>query len=173
MVANGIISLPSSQFIYVTAGFFVPSGQLSLLLIVVFGTAGNFLGNVILYELSRRKGIKYIARWKGFSEKKIMGLHTAFERRGPLIIIIGKFLPGIKVLVPAVAGIAHMNRVLYSCIIATTSMLWALGLTYFGVYFGKNYNSGTFGWSTALLLCIAAIAMYIFIRYVKKLSAVK
>ncbi len=173
MVTNGIISLPSSQFIYVTAGFIVPSGQLSFLAIIIAGTIGNTLGNIILYEISRRKGLKYVSKWKGFSEEKITKLHIAFERKGMLIIILGKFLPGIKVFVPVVAGIASMNRVMYAIIIAITSFFWALALTYFGYYFGKNHSNGTFGWSTLIAMIIAAAAIYIFIKYVKKLSVEK
>jgi membrane protein DedA with SNARE-associated domain len=170
MVTNGIISLPSSQFIYVTAGFFVPSGQLSFLPIIIAGTIGNILGNIILYEISRKKGMKYVARWKGFSEVKITKLHRAFERKGIIIICLGKFLPGIKVFVPVVAGIASMHRTGYAVIIAITSFLWALGLTYFGFYFGENYEDGTFGLYSVILLAIAAVAIYVFYKYVKSLS---
>ncbi len=170
MVTNGIISLPSSQFIYVTAGFFVPTGQLSFLLIVIIGTIGNTIGNVILYEISRRKGLEYVTRWRGFSEEKIIKLHCAFKRRGSVIIFIGKFLPGVKVFVPVVAGLACMNRTLYTVIIAVTSFLWASGLTYFGVYFGKNYSDGTFGWYSFALIILAIGAIYIFIKYVQSIS---
>lgn len=170
MVTNGIVSLPSSQFIYVTAGFFVPTGQLSFLLIVIVGTIGNTIGNVILYEISRRKGLKYITRWRGFSEERIMKLQCAFKRRGSVIIFIGKFLPGVKVFVPVVAGVASMNRMLYAVIIALTSFLWALGLTYFGVYFGRNYNNGTFGWYSFALIILAIVAVYLFHKYVQSIS---
>lgn len=169
MVTNGIVSLPSSQFIYVTAGFLVHSGKLEFLPIVIIGTIGNMIGNAILYEVSCRKGLKYVTRWRGFSEERIMKLQRAFKRRGPIMIFIGKFLPGVKVFVPVVAGIACMNRMLYSVIIAVTSFLWALGLTYFGVYFGKNYGDGTFGWYSVALILLAAIAIYAFHKYVQSI----
>ena len=169
MITNGIISLPSSQFIYVTAGFFVPSGELAFLPIVFTGTLGNLLGNITLYEVSRRKGLKYVIRWKGFSEKRIIKLQRAFDQRGTLIIFIGKFLPGVKVFIPVVAGIAYMNRTLYIVIIAVTSFLWALGLTYFGVYFGKNYNNGTFGWTSFALVILMIIAIYVFYKYIQSI----
>lgn len=170
MVTNGIISLPSSQFIYVTAGFFVPTGQLSFLLIVIAGTFGNTIGNVVLYEISCRKGLKYVTRWRGFSEERIIKLQCAFKRRGSVILFIGKFLPGVKVLVPVVAGIACMNRVSYAVIITVTSFVWAMGLTYFGVYFGRSYSNGTFGWSSFTLAILAIVAIYLFHKYVQSIS---
>lgn len=170
MVTNGIVSLPSSQFIYVTAGFLVPLGRLEFLPIVIIGTIGNTIGNAFLYEVSCRKGLKHVARWKGFSEERIIRLHCAFKRRGSVIIFIGKFLPGVKVFVPVIAGIACMNRVLYTTIIVITSFLWALGLTYFGVYFGKNYGDGTFGWYSFALIVLAIVAIYVFHKYVQSIS---
>ena len=170
MVTNGIVSLPSSQFVYVVAGFFVPSGQLDFFLIVIVGTIGNTIGNVILYEVSRSKGLKYVIRWRMFREEKIARLHLAFERRGVVIITIGKFLPGVKVIVPVVAGIARMHRVAYVVIITITSLLWAMGLTYVGVYFGRSYHGGAFGWTSAALIALAIIAIYVFHRYVKSIT---
>jgi membrane protein DedA with SNARE-associated domain len=170
MVTNGIVSLPSSQFVYVTAGFFAPTTDLSVLFIATAGTIGNVIGNVILYEVSRSKGLVYVTGWRGFSEEKIIKLRVAFDCRGPIIIFIGKFLPGVKVVVPVVAGIAEMNRVLYFSIITTTSFLWALGLTYFGFYFGKNYGNGTFGWYSAILIILAGGAIYVFCKYVASIQ---
>ncbi len=170
MVTNGIVSLPSSQFIYVTAGFLVSSGKLEFLPIVIVGTIGNTIGNVILYEVSRRKGLKYVTRWRMFHEEKIMKLQRAFKRRGSVIIFIGKFLPGVKVVIPVVAGIAIMNRLMYIVIIKVTSLLWAVGLTYFGVYLGGNTGNGMFGWYSFALILLAILAIYAFCRYVKSLS---
>ncbi len=173
MITNGIVSLPSSQFIYVTAGFFVPTGDLAFFPIVIFGTIGNFVGNVILYELSYRRGLKYISSFRGFSEERILKLERAFERRGLVIIFLGKFLPGVKVFVPVVAGIARMNRIVYAVIIVVTSFLWAVGLTYFGVMFGKNFETGTFGWYSIALILLSILAIYIFHKYVESVSLLK
>ena len=171
MITNGIVSLPSSQFVYVTAGLFVPSGQLSFLSIVLAGTMGNVIGNVILYEVSYRKGLKRVARSRYFPEERVVKLQRAFEQRGAFIVFIGKFLPGVKVLVPVVSGIARMNLMLYVAIITITSFLWACGLTYFGVYFGKNYDNGTFGWYGIALVLLAIVAIYVFHKYVDSISA--
>lgn len=171
MVANGIVSLPPSQFIYVPVGIFVASGHLEFLPAVMIGAIGNDFGNVILYEASRRKGMKYIPRWQMFSEEKIRKLHIAFQRRGSVIIFIGKFLPGVKVIVPVVAGIASMHRLAYIVIIFVTSLLWAIGLTSFGFYFGRNIGDGKAGtYSSVALVVLACVAIYVFLRYIRKIS---
>ena len=170
MIANGIVSLPSSQFVYVTAGFLVSSGKLEFFPIVIAGTIGNTIGNILLYEATRRKGLDYITRWRMFRKEKILGLECAFRRRGYIIIFIGKFLPGVKVVVPVAAGITKMNRLSYVTIIKVTSFLWAAGLTYFGVYFGRNSRDGTFGFYSIVFVLISIVAIYLFLRYVESLS---
>jgi membrane protein DedA with SNARE-associated domain len=170
VTANGIVSLPSSQFIYVTAGFLVAAEKMELAPVLIAGTLGNTIGNGILYEVSRRRGIGYVTRWRMFPEEKIVSLRRAFDRRGTVIIFVGKFLPGVKVVIPVVAGIAAMNRAWYTAVIAASSFLWALGLTAFGLYFGKNLGDGSFGWWSCLLLALAALAVYAFHRYVKSVS---
>lgn len=170
MITNGIVSLPSSNFIYIIAGFLVATGRLLFVPTVVMGTAGNVIGNIILYEIARRKGQGYITRWRMFPEAKMVKLHRAFERKGTVIIFVGKFLPGVKVFVPAVAGIANMGRGIYVFIISVTSFLWAAGLTYFGVMFGKNFEGGKFGIWSCVLVGFAIIAIYVFHRYVESVS---
>ncbi len=173
MMSNGIMGLPSSPLVYVTAGFFISSTNLSFLLISITGTIGNVLGNILLYEVSRKRGLSYVTRWKGFSQEKIIGLERAFQYRGPIIIFIGKFLPIIKVIVPIIAGIASMNRVLFIAIISLTSFLWALGLVWFGFCFGKNSNNGRIGWYSFLLTIFAIIAIYVFSRYIQRICEKK
>lgn len=170
MVANGIVSLPSSHFIYVTAGFLVPLGELLVFPIVLAGTMGNTVGNIILYEVSRRKGLDYVSRWRWFSKSTITRWHRAFELRGAVIVFIGKFLPGIKVIIPVVAGIGRMTRSWYMAIIWMTSLLWALGLTWFGVYFGSQYADGMFGWYSFGLILLSIVAIYVFHQYVRSLA---
>ncbi|MCC2630808.1 MAG: hypothetical protein K0S38_617 [Candidatus Paceibacter sp.] len=173
MITNGVVSLPSSQFIYVTAGFFIPMGKLELLPVVFVGALGNTVGNIVLYEVSRRKGLMFITRWQMFRDEKIKKLQFAFKQRGSVIIFIGKFLPGVKVVVPVVAGIASMNRIWYATIIMLTSVLWALGLTYFGMYFGRNSGNGRFVWYSSALVLLAIVAIYIFHKYIQRISVEK
>ena len=64
MITNGAVSFPSSQVLYIIAGYFVAQGDLALLPVVVAGTLGNTVGTIILYELTRKYGRTFIARMK-------------------------------------------------------------------------------------------------------------
>ena len=59
MISNGVITLPSSQILYIITGYFIFTGELNFALASLMGALGNTIGNIILYELARKKGLEY------------------------------------------------------------------------------------------------------------------
>lgn len=163
MISNGIISFPSSQLLYLIAGYFVFKGNLNPLLVIFFGGFGNAIGNMILYEISRRKGLKYILKFKIFPEKEIKKVQIAFNKKGIWFLFIAKILPALKVLVPIPAGISKMNRILFFIIVLITSTIWAAMFTSFGYFFGESFD--LFGKYAFILLLIVLIVVSLFMKY--------
>lgn len=174
MISNGIISFPSSQILYIIAGYFVFTGHLNLFLVALVGAAGNTIGNIILYELARNKGISYITRWRIFPVRELKKIQIAFNKKGAWFLFVGKLLPAIKVFIPIPAGIAHMNRLLYVAIIATTSMLWPFPFLAIGYYFGKSANMfGTYAIILALIALVVATLFYKFMNSKEVISEIE
>ena len=171
MISNGVLSFPSSQILYIVTGFFIFKGDLTLALVVLVGAVGNTIGNIILYELSRRKGLKYITKFQMFPEHAIRKVQVAFNKRGTWFLFIGKLVPALKVFVPIPAGIAKMNRVLYTTIIAITSAIWTLPFIAIGFYFGKS--SDVFGKYAIVLAFIALIVIGVFYKYMNSEEIVR
>ena len=171
MISNGIVGFPSSQILYIVAGFFVFTGELDLVLVALVGALGNTIGNIILYELSRRRGLHYIARFKIFPEKEIQKVQVVFNRHGSWFVFVGKLLPAIKVFIPIVAGIGTMNRILYTPVIFISSVLWSLIFITIGFFFGKNAD--LFGYYGVILIFVALIVVGIFYRYMNSAKILK
>ncbi len=171
MIANGIVSFPSSQVLYIIAGYFIFKGNLTISLVVFAGAIGNTIGNVILYEVVRRKGVGFIEAIaiklyqipKEKFERNLAKVQIAFAKKGAWFVFIGKLIPALKVFVPIPAGLAKMNRVLYSIIILISSALWTLPFIAIGYYFGKS--SDMFGKYAATLIIIALIVVYVLYKY--------
>lgn len=163
MIGNGVVSFPSSQILYIIAGYFVFTGHLNLPTVVIAGALGNTIGNIILYELARHKGLAYLTRWKIFPERGVKKVQVAFKKRGAWFLFVGKLLPAIKVFIPIPAGIAHINRALYIAIIAFTSTLWTFPFLAIGYYFGKSAN--VFGAYAVVLAFIALIVATVFYKF--------
>lgn len=163
MIANGVISFPSSQILYIIAGYFVFTGHLNLFLVVVAGALGNTIGNIILYELARSKGLSYLLRWKIFPERELRKVQVAFNKKGVWFLFVGKLIPALKVFIPIPAGIARMNRPLYAAIILVSSSIWPFAFLAIGYYFGKSAH--VFGAYAVVLAFIALIVATVFYKF--------
>lgn len=165
MIGNGAVSFPSSQVLYIIVGYFIAQGNLALIPAVIAGALGNMLGNMILYEIVRRKGVEYITRFKLFPIEVIHRTEAAFRKRGAWFIFVGKLLPAIKVFVPIPAGLGKMHRGLFAGIMFVATSIWVLPFTAVGYFFGKSKD--VFGAYALVLLVIAAVVIFLFYRYLK------
>jgi len=163
MIANGVVSFPSSQILYIIAGYFVFTGHLNLFFVVTAGAIGNTIGNIILYELARSKGLEYLLRWKIFPERELKKVQVAFNKKGAWFLFVGKLIPALKVFIPIPAGIARMNRYLYAGIILVSSSIWPFAFLAIGYYFGKSAH--VFGAYAVVLAFIALIVATVFYRF--------
>jgi len=162
MIANGFVSFPSSQVLYIFVGYLASIGFFNFQLVAIVGALGNTAGNIILYELARSKGLEYITKFKVFPPREVKKVQAVFKRRGAWFLFVGKLLPAIKVFVPIPAGIAKMNRVLYAIIIFVSSYIWALAFLAIGFFFGKS--SDVFGKYAIILSILALFVLFYFYR---------
>lgn len=164
MISNGISMFPSSQFLYMICGYFISTGTLSWPFVMIVGATGNTIGTVILYELTRAKGIEYVLKFKLFPEREIRKVQAAFHKKGLWFLFIGKLLPAIKVFVPIVAGIGKASRVPYTIIMFITSLIWTVPFLSIGYIFGKS--SDVFGVYAVILMFVALVVIALFYRYI-------
>lgn len=162
MTANGLFSFPSSQVLYILVGYFVGTGYLLLIPASLFGAFGNTLGNVLLYEAVRAKGLTYIKRFQMFREEDLERVTILFRKRGLWFLFAGKLLPAIKVFIPIPAGIAKVHRGLFSVIMFFASWAWSFIFIGIGYFFGKGAEL----WRSygILLMIIAGVVVYVFYR---------
>ena len=171
MIANGAISFPSSQVLYIIAGYFIARGDLLLVPVALVGALGNTVGNIILYELARSHGRTFIARMKIFPLRELAKVETAFRKKGAWFIFIGKLLPAIKVFVPIPAGLGKMSRPLFAMLMFVASFIWSLAFIAIGYFFGKS--SDLLGRYAIILAIVAAVVILLFYRYINSTEVVR
>ena len=171
MIANGAVSFPSSQLLYIVAGYFIAQGSLSLIGVALVGALGNTVGNVILYELVRKHGRTFIERIKLFPLRELAKVEHAFKKKGAWFIFIGKLLPAIKVFVPIPAGLGKMHRVLFASLMFVASFIWSLAFISIGYFFGKS--SELFGRYAVILVIVALVVVLLFYRYINSNEIVR
>ncbi len=164
MIANGAVSFPSSQLLYIIAGYFIAQGDLAIIPVALAGALGNTVGNIILYELVRSHGRTFVEKMKLFPMRELAKVEAAFRKKGAWFIFIGKLLPAIKVFIPIPAGLGKMHRGLFAVLMFVASFIWSLGFISIGYFFGKSSNM--FGAYAFILVIIAVIVLFLFYRYI-------
>ena len=177
MSLNGVISFPSSQLLYILAGYFAFQGDLNPIYVILIGALGHSIGNYFLYETSRRKGLKYSIKFVKYlfpfsdAEKEVKKFQIAFKKRSIFFLSIGKMVNPIKLFISIPAGVTKMNRAVFLVIVYITSGIWASIFVGFGYYFGKSYEN--FGFIGAGLLIVALIVMSYFYKLMNSEDVLK
>lgn len=164
MIANGVCNLPSSQFLYIIAGYFVSSGSLLFTPTIIVGALGNTIGNIITFLLIKKYDKPLARKLLMLDEDTFNKIHSAlhetFSRRGMWWIFLGKLTPSVKAFIPIVAGLANTPTKLTSFIFLIASLLWATGITTLGYYFGEHITLGSFALVSLAIGLAIAFAVY-------------
>ena len=168
MISNGIISFPSSQLLYIISGYFVFKGNLNFFFVVLIGALGHSTGNFILYEISKKKGLKYSTKFIKFifpmsnAEREIKKFQIVFNKKKVFWLFFGKLINPIKTFISIPAGIAKIKESIFIPIVYLTSLIWAIIFTLIGYFFGKSYKN--FGYIGAIVFSLAILIMIYFYK---------
>ncbi len=168
MIANGAISFPSSQLLYIIVGYFVARGDITWIPAIILGALGNMIGNVLLYESVRRYGREVVFKWKLFDPTILSKVEIAVAQKGWWFLFVGKLLPAIKVFIPIPAGLGKMHRGGFATIMFLASAIWATTFIFFGYTFGKSFH--IFGWYGIGITLFALIIVGLFLRYIDTIA---
>jgi len=61
-----------------------------------------------------------------------------FQKRGPRSVVLARFIPFVRTIVPMLAGASRMPRRTYAIANVTGAALWALGVTLLGYFVGES-----------------------------------
>ncbi len=172
MLTNGVTNLPSSQLLYIIAGYFVSTGNLLFIPTIIAGALGNTIGNIITFQLVKKYDNPFARKLLMLDENTFTKLHSAlhetFSRRGMWWLFLGKLTPSVKAFIPIVAGLANTKTKLTSLIFLTASFIWATAITSLGYYFGEHITLKSF--TIVSLLIGGTIAFIVYKNVSKKLN---
>jgi membrane protein DedA with SNARE-associated domain len=140
MLLETVIPPIPSEAVLPLAGYLVERGELGFAAVLVTSTAGSVLGAVLLYEAARRGGRPFARRFlrvARLQESKLEEAERWFARRGALIVLLGRCVPGMRSLVSLPAGVLRMPRWKYVLLTLGGSVVWN------GVLVGAGYALGS------------------------------
>jgi membrane protein DedA with SNARE-associated domain len=123
------IPLPAPGDVAITyGGYLTTRGTIPYPLAYVAVVSGAVLGSTVNLTLSRRYGGHFIRRagpFLGITEDRLARAEQMFKRWGPWAIIIGRHIPGMRIVLSALSGILNVPyRVFIPCV-AVSATIWA------------------------------------------------
>jgi membrane protein DedA with SNARE-associated domain len=148
--------------------FLAARGDASLTATVLATWGGNVAGALIMYAIGRRlSGDALRRRLAALGDGgAIERFTTLYERYGAFSVFVSRFLPGVRAIVPPVAGALRIRAGRTAFAIAAASAIWYGGVAVVAYRVGANWEElqralGSMGrWAalTALALTLATVA---------------
>lgn len=110
---------------------------LALVIVLVAAFAGSQTG----FEIGNKIGPTFFERRRGrvINFRSITRSHELFERHGARAVILARFVPILRALVPLLAGISYLERAKFLRYNAVGAAIWVLGFMNAGFWFGQLY----------------------------------
>lgn len=156
-----------STAILVGAGVLIGTGHLNFWPVIIVTTLGAILGDQLSYWAGRYFGESLKTLWPLNRYPQLAAKGEDFVREhGGKSVAIGRFVPGVKSVVPGVVGMLGMNQAFFLFVNVTSAVVWAFAHVLPGVLIGQGLAfagelSGRLLVVLLVLLVLLALAGYV------------
>jgi membrane protein DedA with SNARE-associated domain len=141
-LATGVFGIPvADEVILIGAGYLVSIGVLQPLTSLTAIILGSCFGTSLNYIVGRTVGARLLAYWGKSNPSRLNKLNNVvawFQRAGRWGLPVGYFIPGIRHLLPLVAGLSRLHVGIFSLLAASGCCLWSLTLLSLGYVLGEE-----------------------------------
>ena len=134
------LPLPGDLFI-AYAGHLVVRNRIGLGAAFVSIVAGAMVGASVLYWLARLYGQPFVHRYGPYMHIKPKRLETAerwFVRWGPLMIIVGRQIPGFRMVISVFSGLFGVPYLVFLGSVTVAASIWAGMFLAIGIRLDRN-----------------------------------
>ena len=141
------VPLPGDSLLFV-AGLFSSTDagssdpHLNLGVVVIGSFLAAVAGAQIGYWIGRQFGTRlFKPDARLFKTKYLERAHVFFERRGAAAVVLARFIPLVRTIVPILAGTSTMSRRAFFIANVTGAAIWAVGISMLGYFLGDRIGS--------------------------------
>jgi membrane-associated protein len=143
-VESGLVPVPlPGDSILFLAGAFCATTKASdphlNLAVVVFGSfAAAILGAQIGYMIGQHYGVRlFKPHARIFKTEYLTQAQDFFDKRGPRSVVLARFIPFVRTIVPILAGTGRMHARKFAIANVIGAAIWAVGISLLGYWLGS------------------------------------
>jgi membrane-associated protein len=164
---DSVIPIVPSETAVIMGGVAAGSGDQRLLLVIACGALGAFLGDNTAYLLGRQFApwFEHRAETNEKSHKRLTWAHDQIQKRGGLLLITARFIPGGRTALTVTSGVTKQRWAWFAAWDLVAVLIWASYAAVLGYVFGKRFQDNH---TVAFLLAFgAALSITVIIEVVR------
>ena len=163
---DSVVPIVPGETTVIAGGVAAGAGNQTLAFVILAGAVGAFLGDNLAYTIGNR----FEPRVRAWAERKpnraarIDAAGMQIKKRGGLLLVTARFIPGGRTILTVSSGITRQPRLWFAAWVAVAATIWATyaaGLGYlFGQAFENNHTAAfwlAFGTALAITLLVELI----------------
>lgn len=164
-IESGLIPFPlPGDSLLVLAGAFCATSagshdpHLNLAEVVI----GSFVAAVVGAQLGYLLGHHYGTRLfkpdaHVFKTEYLLQAQDFFDKRGPRSVVLARFIPFVRTVVPILAGTGRMPARKFAVTNVIGAALWAVGISLLGYFIGKSINIDKFIYPIVAVIIVISL----------------
>jgi membrane protein DedA with SNARE-associated domain len=167
---DSVVPIVPSETTVIIGGVAAGLGDQSLPLVIVSGAFGAFLGDNAAYSIGRHFNprIEAYADRKPKTAKRLRWADEQIKKRGGLLLVTARFIPGGRTALTLTSGITHQPRGWFMFWVAIAVSIWATYAAMLGYVGGKAFEDNH---TVAFLVAFgAALAVTVVIEVIRHLA---
>ena len=164
-----------SEIIMPSAGYTASKGELTLIGVIMAGSAGSILAAMLLYWIGRKvpqqRLFKLTERYGKYLRIQVSDLEKAldwFNKHGHRIVFFGRMIPAVRSLISIPAGMSKMPFAKFMFYSIAGTLIWTSFLAYLGFHFSQNQALMSLIMQRISIIILAIVILYILWWAIKK-----
>jgi len=136
--ADGVVPIFPGESTVVAAGVLAATGSLRLEWVIIAGAFGAVVGDSAAYWIgSSGQGRVKRRIVRSLGERRIETMEDVLQERAPLFIILGRFVPGLRLLVSVSSGMLGLRYRRFLGLSVIAGFIWATYSACLGFFVGQ------------------------------------
>ncbi|HMO00129.1 MAG TPA: DedA family protein [Miltoncostaeaceae bacterium] len=140
VAGDGVFPALPGETAIVAAAVLAANGNLNILLVILSGAVGAMIGDSTAYWIGRAGGgpiKRTVTRFAG--RERLEAAERMVARQGPALVVVGRFLPGIRIAINLSCGAGQMSYPRFFIFDSIGAIVWSTQAALLGYFAGKAF----------------------------------